>query len=224
MFSKASSSSWKNEDSTLELSNQYAESSRQADRSTFRSTNRPDQPNPVVNSEWSDFNSNSRESVTFTPKMPQYGTEEVSLNDLSNPDDSILIQELLQSREYTDAVYSPSPSQPNIENTSIPSQQPNVYLANLLEAEDIEQYLAQTTYTDDVYALPVFFQRLIREAKEEVAGNKSNSDDTEHVRSALSRLQMVRDHLLSQNNGDVRKATILQNFNVDDLDGFWNGR
>lgn len=224
MFSKASTSSWKNEDSTLELSNQYAESSGQAYKSTFRSTNRPNQPNPVVNSEWSDFNSKSRASIPFTPELPQYSMKEAPLNDLTNPDDSILIQELLQSREYTDAVYSPSPSQPNIANASIPSQQSNVYLANLLEAEDIEKYLSQTTYTDDVYSLPVFFQQLIREAKEEVAENKSNSDDTEHVRTALSRLQMVRDHILSQNSGDIRKAATLQNLNVDDLESFWNGR
>jgi hypothetical protein len=150
--------------------------------------------------------------------------KEAPLNDLTNPDDSILIQELLQSREYTDAVYSPSPSQPNIANAFIPSQQSNVYLANLLEAEDIEKYLSQTTYTDDVYSLPVFFQQLIREAKEEVAENKSNSDDTEHVRTALSRLQMVRDHILSQNSGDIRKAATLQNLNVDDLESCWNGR
>ncbi|KAG2184071.1 hypothetical protein INT44_009086 [Umbelopsis vinacea] len=224
MFSKASTSSWKNEASTLELSNQYTESSRQAEKSTFRSANNLAQPSPAVNSEWSDFNSNLQGRIPFTPELPRYNTEENSINDLTNPDDSILIHELLQSREYTDAVYSPSPSQPYIPNAPIPSQQSNHYLANLIEAEDIEKYLSQTTYTDDVYSLPVFFQQLIREAKEEIAENKSNSDDTEHVQIALSRLRMVRDHILSQNGGDVKKASSLQNLNVDDLESFWNHR
>jgi hypothetical protein len=224
MFSKASTSSWKNESSTLELSNQYTESSRPAEKSTFRSANSIAQPSQAVNSEWSDFNSNFRGSVPFTPELPQYSMKETPLNDLTNPEDSILIQELLHSREYTDAVYSPSPSQPYIPNAPVLSQQPNLYLANLIETDDIEKYLLQTTYTDDVYSLPVFFQQLIREAKEEVAENKSNSDDTEHVRTALSRLRMVRDHILLQNFGDVRKASTLQNLNVDDLESFWNER
>lgn len=62
-------------------------------------------------------------------------------------------------------------------------------------------YLARTTYTDDVYELPVFLQRMINEARAEVVGGEKDNEDTQH--RALDRLSMVREHLLVKVEGDI---------------------
>ncbi|KAH8555047.1 hypothetical protein BGW37DRAFT_482263 [Umbelopsis sp. PMI_123] len=220
MFSKGSTSSCKNEDSTLELINQYPQSSKQAEKSSFRTANILAQSNTAVENEWFDFSSNTSGNAPFTPQMSKYKMAESPFSEYAHLDDSYLVQELLHSRDYTETVYSPSP-QTFITNTPVSPEQSNLYLANLLAAENIEKYLSQTTYSDDVYALPVYFQQLIREAKEEIAENESKPDNSEHVRTALSRLQMVREQLLSQDRGDIRKASALKNLNKDDLEGIW---
>ncbi|GAB5587501.1 hypothetical protein Unana1_02401 [Umbelopsis nana] len=224
MFAKGSTSSWKNESSTLELSNQYPQSSRQAEKSTFRSPH-DQQPHSTINDEWSEFNSYYRGNSQFTPERLQHTVERGPIIEAPHPEDSRIIQEFLCSQDYTDCVYSISPPRSSISITPASAEHPNLYFANLLEAEDIESYLAQTTYSDDVYELPLYIQRLITEAKEEAVVNDSKPQDTEKARTALNRLRMVRDHLLTQNGGDVMQASTAANINrltEDEMEGFWH--
>ncbi|KAI8071822.1 hypothetical protein BC940DRAFT_317018 [Gongronella butleri] len=51
------------------------------------------------------------------------------------------------------------------------------YMLNLLVTPDMEAYLAETAFSDDVYALPIHLQRLLVEAKEEVVLDKRTKGD-----------------------------------------------
>lgn len=219
MISKGSTSSWKNEASTLELSNQYPQISQAAEKSSFRSSHAP--LNPAIQDEWSEFNSGYRASTQFAPDRVQRGDPII---ESPHPEDSRCIQEFLRSQDYTNSVYSISPARSSISITPVSAEHTNLYLANLLEAEDIEHYLAQSTYTDDVYDLPEYIQRLITEAKEEVRLNESKPEDTEKTRSALNRLKMVRAHLLTQSGGDIMQASTAATINQlteDEMESFW---
>ncbi|KAL0073251.1 hypothetical protein J3Q64DRAFT_1632263 [Phycomyces blakesleeanus] len=73
------------------------------------------------------------------------------------------------------------------------------YLLNLFTAPDMKAYLAQTSFTEDVYGLPLHLQRLISEAKEEVVLVQT----TEQTSLALNRLELVRKYIWMQSDGDV---------------------
>ncbi|CAG8533296.1 11763_t:CDS:1 [Paraglomus brasilianum] len=74
-----------------------------------------------------------------------------------------------------------------------PSSLSKPYIDRLLEAQDIVEYIAQTTYSDDIYGLPDSFKKLIDDARNEIM------DNTEiHQRTAVERLRMFRDHLIKR--------------------------
>ncbi|KAI8093383.1 uncharacterized protein BX664DRAFT_329572 [Halteromyces radiatus] len=65
--------------------------------------------------------------------------------------------------------------------------------------DDIIAYIEKydSTYVDDIYGLPPIIEKLIKEAKEEL---KQNSNDGQQT--AVNRLQMIRNHLIGQSQGN----------------------
>ncbi|CAG8629541.1 7981_t:CDS:1, partial [Paraglomus occultum] len=74
-----------------------------------------------------------------------------------------------------------------------PSSLSKAYIDRLLDAQDIVEYITQTTYSDDIYGLPDSFRKLIHDARNEIMGNTEI-----HQWTAVERLRMVRDHLIKK--------------------------
>ncbi|GAN05764.1 hypothetical protein MAM1_0101d05239 [Mucor ambiguus] len=70
-----------------------------------------------------------------------------------------------------------------------------IYLLNLFLAPDMTRYLAETSISDDVYALPVHLQTLICEARMEVLVSKQKNHPLEG--NAIKRLEKVREYIKS---------------------------
>jgi hypothetical protein len=73
------------------------------------------------------------------------------------------------------------------------------WTSELLEAEDIVEYLMNTKYTEDIYGIPVLGQ-YIKEAQAEVTSDQ-------YTAKAVERLSMIRSHLMSRSQGNVQAAT-----------------
>lgn len=71
-------------------------------------------------------------------------------------------------------------------------------LTMLMGTEDIVEYLRNTTYTDDIYGLPVIGQ-YIKEAKKAI-------ENGGHSKIAIDRLSMIRNHLVEKAHGDFNLA------------------
>ncbi|KAI8070385.1 hypothetical protein BC940DRAFT_295970 [Gongronella butleri] len=69
-------------------------------------------------------------------------------------------------------------------------------------SDDIVDYIQKTdsTYVDDVYALPPLVQSLLKEAKQDIKESKQIGSH------AVSRLRMIREHLISRSNGNRARA------------------
>ncbi|CAO3586918.1 unnamed protein product [Absidia cylindrospora] len=67
--------------------------------------------------------------------------------------------------------------------------------------DDIISYIEKhdSTYVDDIYGLPPVIAQLVKEAKEEL---NENGDGTDGQKKAVSRLQMIRDHLIGRSQGN----------------------
>ncbi|ORZ17250.1 hypothetical protein BCR42DRAFT_414239 [Absidia repens] len=67
--------------------------------------------------------------------------------------------------------------------------------------DDIISYIEKhdSTYVDDIYGLPPVIAQLVKEAKEEL---NQNGDGTDGQKKAVSRLQMIRDHLIGRSQGN----------------------
>ncbi|RUS17986.1 hypothetical protein BC937DRAFT_89265 [Endogone sp. FLAS-F59071] len=157
-------------------------------------------------SEWSRFDEDSSLDVHSSgffefndPYLPPLHTQP--------PDGTAVFDFLSHPTAYTNSVHSPSPSDLSSSRYSAPESVRSLVdpaplnLANLLAVEDVGAYLARTTYTDDVYELPVFLQRMINEAREEVVGGEKDNEKIQH--RALDRLNMMRKHLLVKVEGDI---------------------
>ncbi|KAJ2959848.1 hypothetical protein NQZ79_g4728 [Umbelopsis isabellina] len=225
MFSKGSTSTFKDEASTLDLSQQYSQSGSSGQVPSIREP-LESQSNPAINDEWSAFTSESNAKAPYATGGSYFQSMPYASNmEQLNPDDASMVFDILNSPNYTDLVYSSTPCTP-ISRTPTSAQHSNQYLANLLEAEDIVPYLSQATYTDDVYELPMYVQDLIMQAKEEVVTNDSKPENDKKARSAIDRLRMLREHLLIRSGGDVMQASTAANINKltqDEMELYWNG-
>lgn len=225
MFTKGSTSKFKDEASTLDLSQQYSQSGSSGQVPTIREP-QESRSNPAINDEWNAFTSDSNSKAPYAEGGSYFQTMPYSSNRQQlNPYDGSVVSDMLNSPNYTDLVYSSTPSTP-ISRTPTSAQHSNLYLANLLEAEDIVNYLSQATYTDDVYDLPMYVQELITQAKEEVVANDSKPKDDKKAQSAIDRLKMLREHLLIRSGGDVMQASTAANINKlseDEMESYWTG-
>ncbi|CAM0138292.1 hypothetical protein VKS41_001545 [Umbelopsis sp. WA50703] len=224
MFSKGATSSFKNEGSTLDLSQQYSQAGSSGEQPSIREP-QESRSNPAINDEWTAFDSGSKTEMPYAAGGSYFQSMPSAPNmEQLNPEDALMVHDILNSPNYTDLVYSSTPCTP-ISRTPASAEHSNLYLANLLEAEDIVNYLSQASYTDDVYELPMYLQTLITQAKEEVVVNDSKSQDNKKARSAIDRLRMLRDHLLIKSGGDVMQAATAANINKlsqDEMETFWN--
>lgn len=74
-------------------------------------------------------------------------------------------------------------------------------LTELMATEDIVVYLENTNYTEDIYGIPILGQ-CIKEAKQEVMQDKTS----ENSQKAITRLSMIRNHLVEKASGDFELA------------------
>ncbi|ORY94419.1 hypothetical protein BCR43DRAFT_320041 [Syncephalastrum racemosum] len=116
----------------------------------------------------------------------------------------------LGSTSYTDAVHQDELHNPSnsyrhqVDHAHSLAEQAkaktNPGFEDLLACEDIVAYLSEVAYTDDIYGAPPQVASLIKEAQQEVQNKK------DHKQQAITRLQMVRQHLLGQAGGDATRA------------------
>ncbi|KAF7727979.1 hypothetical protein EC973_006867 [Apophysomyces ossiformis] len=101
---------------------------------------------------------------------------------------------------------------------------PYNYLLNLFTAPNMGAFLAETSFTDDVYALPIHLQRLISEAKEEVILERTKASQGILHRSnqALNRLEDVRKYVWMRSGGDVANLMAILTHIVSDEDELQN--
>ncbi|ORX62233.1 hypothetical protein DM01DRAFT_1331685 [Hesseltinella vesiculosa] len=76
------------------------------------------------------------------------------------------------------------------------------YLLNLCLTPNMDAYLAEAPFSDDVYALPIHLQRLLMEAKEEVVLERTRGQ-AETTHPALERLKRVRGFCWLRSDADV---------------------
>ncbi|GAA5797019.1 hypothetical protein EDC94DRAFT_594528 [Helicostylum pulchrum] len=117
--------------------------------------------------------------------------------------DGAEVMSFLNSQSYSDQVYSDDLRPDSMSYISHRHQVDTQHglaekekLRLLFGTEDIVEYLKNTTYTEDVYNIPVLGQ-LIKQAQEEIKQHK-------HV--AIDRLSMIRNHLVHKANGDFELA------------------
>ncbi|RUP49112.1 hypothetical protein BC936DRAFT_143270 [Jimgerdemannia flammicorona] len=204
----------------LDSAREFQLSGASGHRATFGGiTERKYDANATEN-EWHHFEEYSNSNPTYpTPRKAQeYNSYLSSPHPYSHPDHghdgAAVLDFLSRPTAYADEVYAFSDSDLSSSRFSTPDRSTSltpptalssIYLTNLITTEDVATYLAQTTYTDDVHELPLFLQRLISEARKEVAlersGEGAGGDVAQH--RALDRLKMVREHLLMKIGGDV---------------------
>lgn len=90
-------------------------------------------------------------------------------------------------------------------------QQLCIYLVSLFLAPDMTRYLKETSMSDDIYNLPIHFQKIISEARMEVfMSNKKNT--------ALRRLENLRAYVDSVSQGDTAAVVTTLNELLNDED------
>lgn len=105
---------------------------------------------------------------------------------------------------------------------------PFQYLINLFTAPDMSAYLADNRITEDVDMLPIHWQKLISEAKEEVVFERTKARQglPGGQRRAIDRLERLKVYVWSRAAGDVSNVmSILTELvsNDDELDNILNG-
>lgn len=119
--------------------------------------------------------------------------------------DGAEVMSFLNSQSYSDQVYSDDLRPDSMSYISHRHQVDTQHglaekekLSLLFGTEDIVEYLKNTTYTEDVYGIPVLGQ-LIKQAQEEIKQQP-------HKQVAIERLSMIRNHLVYKANGDFELA------------------
>lgn len=97
-----------------------------------------------------------------------------------------------------------------------------IYLLNLFLAPDMKRYLQETSYSDDVYDMPIHLQRLICEARMEVMiskqDNGSNYSNKPKQEKAYNRLLKLKHYVDSVSHHDVASVIAILNELVHDDD------
>jgi hypothetical protein len=151
-----------------------------------------------------------------------------------NTKDGRELLDFLNSNNYTDQIYE------DFNQLTMNRQKDYCFLGNskfsleeFLESKDIQEYLLKTSYTDDVYGIPIFLKELIDKAKSELNDNQnvqSDNDTLKYQKTAIERLKMVREHLIERrklnnnnnnNNIDDNKITTGNNNRNDELSNNW---
>jgi hypothetical protein len=151
------------------------------------------------------FISKQNQAYNSSPMTHQFSP--IPTQDYDTPFDGADVLNLLNSASYSDAVYS---DDLNPDSTTYLSHRHQVDtqhgLAELQKlkqwkdfilSDDIVGYLEKSTYTEDIYGMPIIGD-LIQEAKEEIAQDKPHK--------AVERLNMIRLHLVQNASGDAEKA------------------
>lgn len=122
----------------------------------------------------------------------------------------------LSSAEYTDAIHGDDLAQESQtyqshrhqadHEHSVAEHRRRHQWTELLAAEDIVAYLQELKYTDDIYGAPPAIESLIKEAQQEVMDQPQTPAAAASNHTAVSRLAMVRDHLLGHAHGQVEAA------------------
>lgn len=131
--------------------------------------------------------------------------------------DGAEVQAFLNSADYTDEIHGDDLASNSHTYRSYRHEQDRQHsvaqqqlsrFEELLRADDIVVYLQGLSYTDDIYGAPPAIEDLIKEAREEVvsAGTTGEEPDAQQHR-AVSRLTMVRNHLMGQAGGDIQVAS-----------------
>lgn len=121
----------------------------------------------------------------------------------------------LSSAEYTDAIHGDDLAQESQtyqshrhqadHEHSVAEHQRRHQWTELLAAADIVAYLHELKYTDDIYGAPPAIESLIKEAQQEIMDHPPTQTPASN-HTAVSRLAMVRDHLLGHAHGQVEAA------------------
>lgn len=91
----------------------------------------------------------------------------------------------------------------------------HIYLLNLFLAPDMKRYLQETTFSDDVYTLPIHLQRLICEARMDVDITQHNN---KKQGKAFDRLLKLKSYVESVSHHDVENIITILNELVRDDD------
>lgn len=98
---------------------------------------------------------------------------------------------------------------------SIHHPTPCIYLINLFLAPDMARYLKETNMSDDIYCLPIHFQKIITEARMEAFVLNQNN-------GALKRLEKLRSYVDTVTLGDTAAVIATLNELLRDEDGVSN--
>ncbi|KAG2208724.1 hypothetical protein INT47_007823 [Mucor saturninus] len=150
--------------------------------------------------------SNYVEDETRQRSTNEFSPVYTNNSDMLNLGDGADVMNFLNSKSYSDEVYGDDLRPDSMSYISHRHQMDTQHgfaekektLALLMETEDIVEYLKKTTYTDDIYGIPVLGQ-YIKEAKEAV-------ENGAHSKIAVERLNMIRNHLVEKSHGDFNLA------------------
>ncbi|KAI8081114.1 hypothetical protein BDF21DRAFT_418420 [Thamnidium elegans] len=152
---------------------------------------------PLSSSSSLEFETRGKQASNYSFEPAYTYHQNISLTDGAE------VMSFLNSQSYSDQVYSDDLRPDSMSYISHRHQVDTQHglaekekLSQLFGTEDIVEYLKNTTYTDDIYGIPVLGQ-LIKQAQEEMKQHK-------HV--AIDRLSMIRNHLVHKANGDFELA------------------
>ncbi|CAJ0905982.1 1910_t:CDS:2 [Entrophospora sp. SA101] len=158
----------------------------------------------IFHTGWKEHISNQNQSNSNNNNNDLYLEDSISEFQKEDDDDGREIIEFLNSNNYTSEIYDNTVEEEEREIANIDANaSSHSYnykdVEGFLESEDILEYLKQTRYTDDVYGIPKFIKKLIKEARDEMLND--NDQNNPHQKTALERLKMIRDHLLMNRDG-----------------------
>ncbi|KAI8890663.1 hypothetical protein K501DRAFT_281646 [Backusella circina FSU 941] len=181
-------------DRNLSYLNQYESQRAGSSSSGFRTQSKQPLQEPFT----------SKQNQTYTPS---HIFSPIPTQDQHTSLDGADVLNLLNSTSYSDAVHSDDLNPDSMTYLShrhqVDTQHGLAELQKLkqwkefLLSDDIVGYLANATYIEDIYGVPVIGD-LIQEAKEEVAQDKPHK--------AVERLNMIRLHLVHSASGDANRA------------------
>lgn len=203
--SSSSASSSIRRDETIANANQYRTS--EADSTRFRSSLAQDQ-----SADNTSFDTFVQSSSSSTPmRFPPIQESQMIHHPPPVANDGAEVLGFLSSAEYTDAVHGDDLIQESntyrshrhqVDHEHSIAEQHCHQWTELLAAEDIVAYLQELKYTDDIYGAPPAIESLIKEAQQEIRQEIPPASN----HTAVSRLAMVRDHLLGHAQGQVEAA------------------
>ncbi|KAG2219051.1 hypothetical protein INT45_008895 [Circinella minor] len=220
--SSSSSSNTLRHDENIANSSQYRPTQSNAESSRFRSQQQQQGQTPLdqgfdtftsqqreINNPLSFPSMHQQQAPRLTNNLPLQQQPEHHINDGAD------IQAFLNSSAYSEEVYGDdlvpdsttyiSHRHQMDHQHSVAEQQRLNQWQGLLEAEDIVAYLQEMRYTDDIYGAPPLVEQLIKEAQKEVTQEEDTSTEQKRI-TAVQRLTMVRDHLMTEARGNVNTA------------------